>query len=85
MVSNSGHLRVVFDFGFERQELIYPIKHFGMGQYHDMRFQRKNGGTTVVLTVCFTHKGLFKLHINNVLPFAFTGGQLRTLGVPLRY
>lgn len=51
MVSNSGHLRVVFDFGFERQELIYPVKHFGMGQYHDVRFQRKNGGTTVVLSV----------------------------------
>lgn len=51
MVSNSGHLRVVFDFGFERQELIYPNKHFGLGQYHDVRFQRRNGGSTVVLTV----------------------------------
>lgn len=51
MVSNSGHLRVVFDFGFERQELIYPGKHFGLGQYHNMRFSRKNSGSTVVLEV----------------------------------
>lgn len=51
MISNSGHLRAVFDFGFERQELIYPNKHFGLGQYHDVRFQRKNSGSTVVLTV----------------------------------
>lgn len=38
MVSNSGHLRVVFDFGFERQEVIYPEKHFGLGQYHDLMY-----------------------------------------------
>lgn len=51
MVSNSGHLRIVFDFGFERQELIYPNRHFGLGQYHDVRFSRKNSGSTVVVAV----------------------------------
>ncbi|XP_060801715.1 neurexin-4 [Amyelois transitella] len=51
MVSNSGNLRVVFDFGFERQEIIFKDKHFGLGQYHDVRFSRKNGGATVVLQV----------------------------------
>lgn len=51
MVSNSGHLRVVFDFGFERQEIIFPNKHFGLGQYHDVHFGRKNSGATVVLKV----------------------------------
>ncbi|XP_014094325.1 neurexin-4 isoform X2 [Bactrocera oleae] len=50
-ISNSGFLRCVFDFGFERQEIIFPKKHFGLGQYHDVRFSRKNGGSTVVLTV----------------------------------
>ncbi|XP_058066107.1 neurexin-4 [Anopheles bellator] len=50
-VSNSGHLKVVFDFGFERQELIYPNKHFGLGQYHDVRFSRKDAGSTVQLVV----------------------------------
>nr|MBE5726668.1 neurexin IV [Cucujiformia] len=51
MVSNSGHLRVVFDFGFERQEIIYPEKHFGLGQYHDLRLSRKNSGSTLVMQV----------------------------------
>lgn len=51
MVSNSGHLRVVFDFGFERQEVIYPEKHFGLGQYHDLRLSRKNSGATLVMQV----------------------------------
>ncbi|KAL2720327.1 neurexin-4 isoform X2 [Vespula squamosa] len=51
MVSNSGHLRVVFDFGFERQEVIFPSKHFGLGQYHDVRLSRKNSGSTLVLKV----------------------------------
>ncbi|KAG7307721.1 hypothetical protein JYU34_006292, partial [Plutella xylostella] len=50
-VSNSGHLRVVFDFGFERQEIIFPGKHFGLGQYHDVRLSRKNSGATMVLQV----------------------------------
>ncbi|XP_015181762.1 PREDICTED: neurexin-4 isoform X4 [Polistes dominula] len=51
MVSNSGHLRVVFDFGFERQEVIFPSKHFGLGQYHDVRLSRKNSGSVLVLKV----------------------------------
>lgn len=46
-----GHLRVVFDFGFERQEMIFPKKHFGLGQYHDVHFSRTNSGSTVVLKV----------------------------------
>ncbi|KAI4501924.1 hypothetical protein M0802_003259 [Mischocyttarus mexicanus] len=51
MISNSGHLRVVFDFGFERQEVIFPSKHFGLGQYHDVRLSRKNSGSILVLKV----------------------------------
>lgn len=51
MISNSGHLRVVFDFGFERQEVIYPNKQFQLGQYHDIRIRRKNGGATLVIQV----------------------------------
>ncbi|XP_033223686.1 neurexin-4 isoform X3 [Belonocnema kinseyi] len=48
-VSNSGHLRVIFDFGFERQEVIFRGKHFGLGQYHDVRIGRKNSGATLVM------------------------------------
>lgn len=44
-------MRCVFDFGFERQEIIFPKKLFSLGQYHDMRFSRKNNGATVVLQV----------------------------------
>jgi contactin associated protein-like 2 len=51
MVSNSGHLRIVFDFGFERQEVIFPGKHFGLGQYHDVRVSRKNSGATLLVQV----------------------------------
>ncbi|XP_014482279.1 PREDICTED: neurexin-4 isoform X1 [Dinoponera quadriceps] len=51
MVSNSGHLRVVFDFGFERREAIFPYKHFGLGQYHDVRISRKNSGATLVMQI----------------------------------
>ncbi|XP_065217760.1 neurexin-4 isoform X3 [Planococcus citri] len=50
-VSNSGSLRVVFDFGFERQEWTFPNKHFGLGQYHDIRIRRKNSGATLVMEV----------------------------------
>ena len=46
-----GHLRVVFDFGFERQELIFPGKHFGLGQYHDVRITRKDSGSKLIMTV----------------------------------
>lgn len=47
----TGHLRVVFDFGFERQELIFPDQHFGLGQYHDLRIRRKNAGSTLIMEV----------------------------------
>ena len=49
MISNSGHLRVVFDFGFERREVIYPEKTFLHAQFHDLRLSRKNAGSTLVL------------------------------------
>ena len=53
LVSNSGALKVVFDFGFERQEITFPGIHFGLGQFHDVRFSRKDSGSTVVLQVSF--------------------------------
>ncbi|KAF4517229.1 hypothetical protein B566_EDAN005283 [Ephemera danica] len=50
-VSNSGHLRVVFDFGFERQELIFPNQNFGLGQYHDVRITRSESGSKLTMQV----------------------------------
>lgn len=52
-VSNSGHLRVVLDFGFERQELIYQGHNFGMGQYHDVRITRRDSGSKLIMQVRF--------------------------------
>ena len=51
MISNSGHLRVIFDFGFERQEIIYPDKNFGIAQFHDVHISRKESGSVMVLKV----------------------------------
>jgi len=51
MVSNSGHLRLVFDFGFERQEMVFTGQNFLTGQYHDVRIERKNQGRTLEMKV----------------------------------
>jgi hypothetical protein len=44
---------VVFDFGFERQELIFPNQNFGLGQYHDVRITRSDSGSKLVMQVCY--------------------------------
>lgn len=49
LVSNSGHLRLVFDFGFERQEIIFPDHYFATGQYHDVQITRANSGTKLIM------------------------------------
>ena len=51
MVSNSGHLRLVFDFGFERQEMVYTKQNFMTGQFHDVRIERYNQGKTLMMKV----------------------------------
>lgn len=50
-VSNSGHLRLVFDFGFERREIIFEDQNFATGQFHDVRIRREEFGTRVVMEV----------------------------------
>jgi hypothetical protein len=61
-----GYLRVVFYLGFERQEVIYPEKHFGLGQYHDVRLSRKDGGATLVLQVIEIHPFVLKYELIEV-------------------
>ncbi|XP_043229455.1 neurexin-4-like [Amphibalanus amphitrite] len=51
MISNSGSLRVVFDFGFERRDVVYPERIFNEGQFHDVRVRRLNGGSTLEIQV----------------------------------
>ncbi|CAH1134406.1 unnamed protein product [Ceutorhynchus assimilis] len=80
MVSNSGHLRIVFDFGFERQEVIYPDKHFGLGQYHDLILSRKNGGSTLVIRVDGYEPKEFHFNIKESADAQFNNIQYMYIG-----
>lgn len=80
MVSNSGHLRVVFDFGFERQEIIFPDKHFGLGQYHDVRLSRKESGSILVLQVDNYEPKEFKFNIKASADAQFNNIQYMYIG-----
>ncbi|XP_050545470.1 neurexin-4 isoform X2 [Daktulosphaira vitifoliae] len=80
MVSNSGHLRVVFDFGFERQELIFPEQHFGLGQYHDLRIKRKNSGSTLVMEVDGSDPKEFHFNIKDSTDAQFNNIQYMYIG-----
>ncbi|XP_072742598.1 neurexin-4 isoform X2 [Anoplolepis gracilipes] len=80
MISNSGHLRVVFDFGFERQEVIFPYKHFGLGQYHDIRIGRKNSGATLVMQVDNYEPREFNFNIKNSADAQFNNIQYMYIG-----
>ncbi|XP_019763354.2 neurexin-4 isoform X1 [Dendroctonus ponderosae] len=80
MVSNSGHLRIVFDFGFERQEVIYPDKHFGLGQYHDLLLTRKNGGSTLVIKIDSYEPKEFNFDIKESADAQFNNIQYMYIG-----
>ncbi|XP_018318496.1 neurexin-4 isoform X1 [Agrilus planipennis] len=79
-VSNSGSLKVVFDFGFERQEVIYPNKHFGLGQYHDLRLSRKDSGATMVMQVDDYEPREFKFNIKVSADAQFNNIQYMYIG-----
>ena len=51
MVSNSGHIRLVFDFGFERQEIVFVEQNFMTGQYHDVLVERYDNGRKLRMTI----------------------------------
>lgn len=51
VMSTSGHLRLVFDFGFERQELIIRNENFALGQHHDIRIKRSDKGQKITIYV----------------------------------
>uniref|UniRef100_A0A646QGQ6 Neurexin4 n=1 Tax=Hemiscolopendra marginata TaxID=943146 RepID=A0A646QGQ6_9MYRI len=44
LLSTSGELKIVFDFGFERQEIVYEDKSLADSQSHDVRISRSNNG-----------------------------------------
>nr|XP_023013622.1 neurexin-4 [Leptinotarsa decemlineata] len=80
MVSNSGSLRIVFDFGFERQEVHYPDKYFGYGQYHDLIVSRKNGGSTLVMQVDGNEPKEFNFNIKASADAQFNNIQYMYIG-----
>ncbi|PSN48824.1 Neurexin-4 [Blattella germanica] len=80
MISNSGHLRVVFDFGFERQELIFPNNHFGLGQYHDVRITRKESGSKLIMQVDNYEPKEFKFDIKQSADAQFNNIQYMYIG-----
>ncbi|KAG8190720.1 hypothetical protein JTE90_024856 [Oedothorax gibbosus] len=51
MMSTSGNLRLVFDFGFERQEIIIKNENFALGQHHDLRILRSDKGAKITIYV----------------------------------
>ena len=55
MVSNSGHLRLTFDFGFERQEVVFTDQNFLTGQYHDVKVERFDQGRKVMMKIGKKH------------------------------
>ena len=80
MVSNSGHLRVIFDFGFERQEVIFPKKNFGLGQYHDLNIRRKNSGATMTMQVDNYEPKEFSFNIKESADAQFNNIQYMYIG-----
>lgn len=50
-MSTSGHLRLVFDFGFERQEIIIRSDNFALGQHHDVTIRRSDKGQKMTIWV----------------------------------
>ncbi|CAL4134048.1 unnamed protein product, partial [Meganyctiphanes norvegica] len=73
-VSNSGHLKVTFDFGFERHEKIYGRRTFHEGQTHDVQLWRSDGGRKLTMKVdnyepvswTFDVKGSADAQFNNI-------------------
>lgn len=51
LMSTSGHLKLEFDFGFERKEEVISQENFALGQNHDITIKRIADGSKLVVTV----------------------------------
>nr|CAG4638226.1 EOG090X00DN [Cyclestheria hislopi] len=80
MVSNSGHLRLVFDFGFERREIIFEDQNFATGQFHDVRIRREDSGSRIVMEVDNYEPRSFTYQINPSADAQFNNIQYLYLG-----
>nr|CAG4640603.1 EOG090X00DN [Eulimnadia texana] len=80
MVSNSGHLRLVFDFGFERREIIFEEQNFATGQFHDVRIRREEAGSRIVMEVDDYEPRSYQFKINPSADAQFNNIQYLYLG-----
>lgn len=51
LMSTSGHLKVEFDFGFERKEEVINQENFALGQNHDITIKRTMSGSKLIVIV----------------------------------
>lgn len=51
LMSTSGHLKLEFDFGFERKEEVINQENFALGQHHDITIKRLADGSKLMVTV----------------------------------
>lgn len=51
LMSTSGHLKLEFDFGFERKEEVINQENFALGQHHDITIKRMADGSKLVVIV----------------------------------
>lgn len=51
LMSTSGHLKLEFDFGFERKEEVISHENFALGQHHDITIKRIADGSKLVVIV----------------------------------
>lgn len=51
LMSTSGHLKLEFDFGFERKEEVINQENFALGQNHDITIKRIAEGSKLVVAV----------------------------------
>lgn len=51
LMSTSGHLKLEFDFGFERKEEVINQENFALGQHHDITIKRLIDGSKLVVNV----------------------------------
>uniref|UniRef100_A0A6G1SLQ2 Neurexin-4 n=2 Tax=Aceria tosichella TaxID=561515 RepID=A0A6G1SLQ2_9ACAR len=51
LMSTSGHLKLEFDFGFERKEEVINQENFALGQHHDILIKRASEGSKLIIAV----------------------------------
>lgn len=51
LMSTSGHLKLEFDFGFERKEEVINHENFALGQHHDIVIKRVSDGSKLMVVV----------------------------------